>query len=204
MICAPYRPHLHKPKMATTLHKGTIAKEVIVAWCRIIYALYIYWGWGVKLWCVFYVSKASWAAKCKIQYGCHFTGCEPWVGKYLLNDLIWYMFFFFMFAGPWVNFGCVFYVSNIHWPSNFKIQDGHQLPPVNILLAKIWLSCNHVQKLCAYFQNIGSISYPFFHILNVPQNSKCKIQDGHQLLLVHSSQISICQMILCDTCFTWF
>ena len=122
MICAPYRPHLHKSNMAAILQRITIAKEVIVAWSHIIHALYILWGWKVHYLCVFYISKVPWAAKCKIQDDHLFNSCEPWIGKYLLL-----IHGFYMFAGSWFNFWCVFYVLNAPWPSTCKIQDGRQL-----------------------------------------------------------------------------
>ena len=96
----------------------------------------------------------------------------------------------------------VYFTFQIHIGlQNAKSKMATNCQRLNFLSGKIWLSCNHVQNLCAYFQNIGSISYSVFYILNVPQNSKCKIKDGHQLSLVHFRQGSICQMILCDTCF---
>ena len=81
--------HLHKSKMATILQQRTIAKEVIVAWSHIIHALYILWGWRVHLWCVFYISKVPWAAKCKIQDDRRFNCCET-MGREIF--VVWYYF----------------------------------------------------------------------------------------------------------------
>ena len=127
MIGAFFRPHLHKSKMAAIWPQGTIGKEVIIAWPRVIHAFYIFWGWQVHLWCVFYNLNAPSIAKSKMA-----TNYCPWTVASDTN-LIWTYAIheFYIFSRSRVNFWCVFCILNMPWVLKCQIQDGCHLPVVN-------------------------------------------------------------------------
>ena len=144
--------------MATILQQRTIAKEVIVAWSHIIQALYILWGWRVHLWCVFYIPNVPWAAKFKMT--AFSIAVKPWVGKYLLYDIISYMFLhvcrlLVRFLMRILRFECTlaFNMQNPRWP---PIASKEPFISQNVI-AIMW------KKNCAYFQNTWLMSYVLLH-----------------------------------------